>query len=337
MTNCFDKVRLQQLIADTTHVETLCANIFHNFFQKLKGLDQEMRTAALLPIEDAKEAVQDLIYEFRIQDPATVVALGELFDQHCLDPNGFSYHAFISLVLIMIKRVVLIRDGVASVEMPQHVAHLYQNKLNSNRVSPRGGVPPAHMASPRMASGMQQTQSPRIQPPIMQANAPSVGQRVVSYGSGNGAHSVPQSMGNSAASTPKPRNNRFAHINLLPVSLTPRQTGRPTTSKVVVPPLAKGNIVPKEERTYYYRCGLPADQEWMPNISPTPSQHRGEEIQSDHLVALSKNCGPTHSDVQSFRSSLRDYTLRHEVQEAGNFRQGIQEIISNASNIKGGR
>lgn len=49
--------------------------------------------------------------EFRIQDPETVRALGDTFDVHCLDPNGFTYHAFISLMLITIKKVLSMREG----------------------------------------------------------------------------------------------------------------------------------------------------------------------------------------------------------------------------------
>lgn len=61
MTNCFDKVRLQQLIAETSHVENLAANVFHLFFKKMQEAKQEMKTAALLPVEEAKDAIQDLI------------------------------------------------------------------------------------------------------------------------------------------------------------------------------------------------------------------------------------------------------------------------------------
>eukprot|EP00392_Amoebophrya_sp_AT5.2_P005281 g5290.t1 len=126
MTNCFDKIRLQQLIAETTHVENLAANVFHIFFLKMQEQNKEMKI---------KEGINPFswplvwcweTYEFRVQDPSVVKSLGELFDLHCLDPNGFTYHAFISLLLILIRRIVSIDaanragggNGIADVHVP---------------------------------------------------------------------------------------------------------------------------------------------------------------------------------------------------------------------------
>ncbi|CAD7934817.1 unnamed protein product [Amoebophrya sp. A25] len=437
MTNCFDKIRLQQLIAETSHVENLAANVFHIFFLKMQDAKQEMKTAALLPVDEAKEAIQDLIYEFRVQDPDAVKNLGELFDLHCLDPNGFTYHAFISLLLILIRRIVSMGEsgallsGSSGAEQAQPgtavsdveafapgssggVQRGQPQVAQTTAVVSSGGyaVPSSATVTPRTSTttpqpAYRQSSAPYATPPYAMAqqyaSRPSsvqpAQQQVINYsnypGSSAGQQAAaapsaaPSSIGEPAApasaaapvrqtvttriscpagqgtpqlgmeasntprmsarnstvvgrqsavgTTPPTRiSNRFAHINLLPVQLTPRGGGATRTS--VVPPLGpRASIVPKEDRTYYYRVSMPEGQK----IAPVPVAQKKEQIPSTQLMDMSKNCGPATGEVDGFKDLLQQYATRMSSAQSnrpgadpGEWNRELSDLRNNADRIR---
>lgn len=98
-----------------------------------------------------------------------------------------------------------------------------------------------------------------------------------------------------------------------------------------MPPLGRGQIVPKEDRTYYYRVAAPEDPEHRQHI---PHCVQNVAIDPSRVLDMAKNCGPSDGDVNDFKSSMRQYNMRHG--EQSRFQASIRSIVNNATTIQQG-